>query len=255
MFIFKSVCLLVFGLFSLFQGLSALPTISYYTAVNAATHQTEFNTLSSQGYRIISLNVHGPSSSAEYSALWIQRPGPGWVAIHGVSASAYQSWFDEWSGKGYISTIVSATGAIGLEVFAGVMEQISVASWYQKCGLTAAQFEDQNAGALASRTILKNFDEYGTSSDRRYCGVWQASPNVDKSTLFTGLSAADYQTIFNQETTKPYWRPTVLSVSEDISCAALFTDTSVGNAWYARHDLTTTDLATVVTSQKQMAFT
>ena len=251
MYLSRSFAIVVICICSFLNVIFALPVSQYYVSVDAATHQTKFNQLSGQGYRIISLNVHGPSSSPRYTAVWVQRSGPAWVGIHGASASAYQTWFDQYSGQGYVSTVVTATGATGSAVYAGVMERISTPSWTQRCGLSATEFQNQNAGALSQKLILKYFDEFGTSSDRRYCGVWHTSTGVDKSSLFTGLSAATYQTTFNSETTKPYWRPSLLSVSEDLSYSAVFTDTSVGS-WQAKHGLTAPQLATEVTTQASL---
>jgi CubicO group peptidase (beta-lactamase class C family) len=187
-------------------------------------------------------------SSPLYSAAWVQKPGPTWVGIHGVSASAYQSWFNQYSGQGCISTIVSATGAVGSEVYAGVMEQTSIGPWNQQCGLTSSDLQNQNNGALSIKKILKSFDEYGTPTDRRYCGIWQTSPGVDKASVFTGLLSATYQSTFNSETSKPYWHPAALSISEDMSYSALFTDISIGG-WSARHGMTAADLTAESSSQ------
>jgi hypothetical protein len=72
-----------------------------YHGVTAAQHQTNFNKWSAQGYRMISLSVYGDPGNALYAAVWVQRPGPGWVAIHGVDAAGYQSFFTKWSNQGY----------------------------------------------------------------------------------------------------------------------------------------------------------
>jgi CubicO group peptidase (beta-lactamase class C family) len=227
-----------------------LPVWDYYVDVDTNGHQTKFNFYSSNGYRMVSLNAYGGSAATRYAAVWVQRSGPGYFAIHNANAQQYQAWFNQYSAQGYVSTIVTATGNPGSEVYAGVMEKISPGPWFQRCGISATDFQNANNGAFANRQLLKSFDEYGSASNRVYCGVWITDPGVDKSTLYTGLSAAAYQTVFNSETNKPYWRPTVLSVSDDITYAALFTDTSVGTSWYARHGLAAADLATEVANEK-----
>jgi len=47
-----------------------------YHGVNGAQHQAHVNTLSAQGYRMISLSVYGDSNSPLYAAVWVQRNGP-----------------------------------------------------------------------------------------------------------------------------------------------------------------------------------
>src|ERR1043166_8589540 len=65
-----------------------------YHGVNGAQHQTNFNNLVAQGYRMISLSVYGDPSNPLYAAVWIQRGGPAFIAVHGVDANGYQSFFN-----------------------------------------------------------------------------------------------------------------------------------------------------------------
>jgi len=94
-----------------------------YHGVDAAQHQAKFNTLSAQGYRMISLSVYGDAGLPLYAAVWVQRGGPAWVAVHGIDAAAYQSFFNKWTSQGYVPVLVSATGPIANAVFAAVFEQ------------------------------------------------------------------------------------------------------------------------------------
>lgn len=225
-----------------------LPAWQWYFGVDAATHQTNFNKWSTAGYRLISLSTYGTPSSNLYAAVWVQRAGVAWIAIHNSNGANYQTWFDNGVAAGYVSTIITVTGSGSSAIFAGVMEQISVGNWYQKCGLTEAQYSTENSNAIANRFILKSFTEYGTASSRQYCGIWYYNDQFDKYTAFSALSYGDYQNTFNSETTKPFWRPSYVTVSEDHTISAEFTDTDVG-VWYARHGLTGQDLQTVNTQQ------
>src|SRR5271167_2372092 len=98
-------------------------TFQAYHGVNAAQHQANFNTLSSQGYRMISLSVYGDPGSPLYAAVWVQRGGPAWVAVHGINAADYQTFFNTWTAKGYVPVLVSAAGPFANAVFAAVFEQ------------------------------------------------------------------------------------------------------------------------------------
>ena len=82
-----------------------------YHGVTGAQHQIHFNTLSAQGCRMISLSVYGDPGDARYAAVWLQRGGAGWVAVHGVDGAGYQSFFNNWTAKGYVPVLVSATGS------------------------------------------------------------------------------------------------------------------------------------------------
>jgi Bacterial tandem repeat domain 1 len=78
--------------------------------VTAAVHQANFNKLSSEGYRIISLSVYGDPGDPRYAAVWVQRQGPGWVAVHGVNSAGYQDFFNKSTAAGFVPVLVSATG-------------------------------------------------------------------------------------------------------------------------------------------------
>jgi len=219
----------------------SIPAWQFYPGATAAQHQTEFNKLWAAGYRMISLSVYGQPPDHLYAAVWVQRSGPLYFAIHDASASAYQSFFDSHSPDGYVSTIVTVTGPPSAPIFAGVMEQNGVTNWYQRCELTTSQYTMELSNAQANHYILKSFAEYGSSSDRRYCGVWYYNDQWDKYTTFVDESYGAYQTTFDAETTKPFWRPSYLSVSEDHQISSTFIDTDVGT-WVARHGMTARDL-------------
>ena len=73
-----------------------------YHGVTGAQHQANFNNLSAQGYRMISLSAYGDPGNLLYAAVWVQRSGPAWEAVHGVDAAGYQAFFDTWTAKGYV---------------------------------------------------------------------------------------------------------------------------------------------------------
>jgi hypothetical protein len=43
--------------------------------MTGAQHQTNFNNLFAQGFRMISLSVHGDPGDARYADVWVRRPG------------------------------------------------------------------------------------------------------------------------------------------------------------------------------------
>ena len=88
-----------------------------YHGVTAGQHQSNFDHLSAEGYRMISLSVYGDPGDARYAAVWVQRSGPAWVAVHGVNAAGYQSFFDNQTAHGYVPVLVSAAGTASDAVF------------------------------------------------------------------------------------------------------------------------------------------
>jgi len=72
-----------------------MPPFAAFHNITAADHQARFDELVPQGYRPISLNVSGDPSDTRYASVWVQRPGPSFVAMHQVSAAQYQAKLDE----------------------------------------------------------------------------------------------------------------------------------------------------------------
>ena len=225
-----------------------------YHGVTSAQHQTHFNSLSAQGFRMISLSVYGDPGDARYAAVWVQRQGAAWVAVHGVDSAGFQSFFNNWTAKGYAPVLVSATGASGNAIFAAVFEQGIAGAWLARHGMTsgpqanAGTFQNLNAMAAAGKMILRSLAIYGTASDRRYAAVWHANPGYVKWHVHPSDTAASYQVVFDAETQLPGYqlagyRPAYVALSGDHTYCSMFKDDVVGS-WVARHGLTAAEYQT-----------
>jgi hypothetical protein len=227
----------------------AIPPWKFYYNVTTDQHQTNFNTLSTTGYRMISLSLYGQPPNHHYAAVWVQRSGPSYYAIHEASGAAYQLFFDTHARDGYVSIIVTVTGPPSAPIFASVMEQNGVTNWYQLYGLTTTQYTTELQKAQANGYILKSFTEYGSPSDRRYCGVWYYNDQLENYTYFVDQSYAASQITFDSETQKHLRRLSYLSVSEDHQISSTYVDTDVG-PWLAIQGMTADDLQSVNADQQ-----
>lgn len=219
-----------------------------YHGVTAAQHQSNFNKFSAEGYRMISLSVYADPGDARYAAVWVQRSGAAWVAVHGVDANGYQAFFNNWTAKGFAPVLVSATGAASNAIFAAVFEQGVPAPWLARHGMTlgpashAGTFDNFNQTAVNQRLMIRSVAIYGTSGDRRYAAVWHANPIYVKWRVNEADPAASYQTTFNVDTQLPGYglhgyRPAYVALSSDQTYCSVFKDDVVGE-WTARHGLT-----------------
>ena len=57
-------------------------------------YQSEFDSLSGQGYRLRNICGYNVSGQDLYASIWDQSPGPAWVGMHRVVGSDYQTQFD-----------------------------------------------------------------------------------------------------------------------------------------------------------------
>lgn len=224
-----------------------------YHGVTAAEHQANFNKWYALGYRMISLSVYGDPGNALYAAVWVERGGPPWVAIHGVDAAGYQSFFTKWSKEGYYGVLVSATGTHNDAVFAAVFEQGNPGPWFGHHDMTPSDFAAGNTSALANGQMIRSFSIYGTPSDRRYAAIWLPNPTFVKWNVHPGDSASDYQVSFNAETQLPgvylnAYRPAYVALSTDATYCSVFKDDFVGH-WEARHGLSGSEYQNVFDQQ------
>ena len=235
-----------------------------YHGATGAEHQTHFNTFSAQGYRMISLSVYGEPNDARYAAVWVKRAGAAYVAVHGVNAAGYQSFFNNWTAKGFAPVIVSATGLVGSAIFAAVFEQGVSGPWLARHGMTsgpaanAGTFQNLIATAAAQKLILRSMTIYGAPNDRRYAAVWHANPGYVKWHAYAAETAASYQTAFNAETQLPGYglagyRPAYVALSDDHIYCAVFKDDVVG-PWVARHGLTSSEYQAEFDKQNAAGF-
>jgi len=218
----------------------AIPVWEYYYNVNSIQHQTNFNKWSGTGYRMISLSAYGQPPNHRYAAVWVQRAGPAYFAIHEATGSQYQTFFDTHAPDGFVSTIITATGQGNNAKFAGVMEKNGVTNWYQRCGLTHDQYVTELNKGFGTGYILKSFTEYGTSADRRFCGVWYHNDKLEKYAVFVDETYDQVQLTFNNQVSIPGRRLGYLSISEDHLVSSEYVNTNVGS-WFARLTRSTID--------------
>ena len=89
----------------------------------SADHQAHFDDLFPKGWRITSLSVYGARGDERYAAVWVNRTGPDWSAVHGVNSAGYVSAFDNAVAAGFRPVLLAATGPATDPVFAGTFEQ------------------------------------------------------------------------------------------------------------------------------------
>ena len=114
-------------------------TFQAYHGVTGAQHQTNFNNLSAHGYRMISLSVYGDPDDARYAAVWVQRSGPAWVAVHGVDALAIKPFSTTADGERLTRRSRVRDRRSSNAIFAAVFEQGIVGAWFARHGMTSGR--------------------------------------------------------------------------------------------------------------------
>jgi CubicO group peptidase (beta-lactamase class C family) len=218
-----------------------VPSFVAYHNVSADQHQQRVNELTPQGFRPIALGVSGDPADARYAAVWVQRTGPAWQAVHHIDAGEYQRWFTAFVAQGYAPVLVDATGPAANATFVALFEQGVTRPWFARHDLrwdpvtNPDTITHENQRAFNEGFIPRALAVYGTPADRRFAGVWIKN---DAPTPWSWWFADrdTHQRIFTAEMQAGV-RPTSMSVAPDWWQLSVFRDDRVG-AWSARHGIT-----------------
>jgi len=232
--------------------------IQAYHNNTGSQHQDRFNTLSKEGFRLISLSCYGDDDNPLYAAVWEKKDGPEWRGVHGATPAQYQAKFNELSKQGFNPTIITATGDGDDARFAGVFEKNGkgtstrfglreVRNWGES---DTVLFDYWNGSARANDMSLISITSYGgvDRGDRRYAAIWQDKGQNDNWYEVTLAEGSDeYQQAFNFWTSEatnsqgqvhsPY-TPTSVTVNTDgPRYGAVWTDGNPWGSWMAFHNM------------------
>jgi len=205
-----------------------------YHGISSADHQRRFDDLSSRGFRMVSLSVYGPPSDARYAAIWVQLPGPAYIAFHGRNANEYQGLVNVLKEQGYAPVLLSVTGGAGDAIFAGVFEELNI-SWRARHGISAAQLDSENALAAADGLVMRELCCYENPDNPLFAAIWHENPSNLHASWWRDFDAGGHQQIFNA-VAKGGGRPYVVITSDGSRYHSIFQDDEIGS-WTARHGI------------------
>jgi CubicO group peptidase (beta-lactamase class C family) len=204
-------------------------------------HQTQFDDLYPRGWRMISLSVYGARGDERYAAIWVERPGPDWSAVHGLDGAGYQVAFNTAVAAGFVPVLLAATGPANDPVFAGTFEQSAGPVPLTRFGLTrgavsdAATIDHWIDQANSNNWYPTSVAIYGAPGDRRYAAIFVANPDRICWTLGLDDAAQDHQSRFDA-LVPAGGTPSLVAVSPDTRCASIFADQRFPG-WVARHGM------------------
>ncbi|MCA8941062.1 MAG: serine hydrolase [Planctomycetes bacterium] len=199
----------------------------------ATEYQNTFDTLSAQGYRPITLSIHGAVGDERYSSVWINRAGPDWFGFHGATGPQYQAIADAACSVGYTPKILTATGSVANPRFAGVFEQTNTAC-YAFHGLDEAGFWDARNTARTAGWRILTADIYGDNGDPRYIVAFTEDPAGQSELIST--SATSYQDHFDVMSAG-HARPQLVATNDHGRYLSVWRSDHVGS-WVSHHAMT-----------------
>jgi len=209
----------------------------------SADHQAQFDSLYPKGWRMISLSVYGARGDERYAAVWVERVGPDWSAVHGINASGYVLAWNNNVAAGYRPVLLSVTGPANDPVFAGTFERSPKGPPLTRFGLIRGAVNDSNSidhwidQARTNGWYPTSLSIYGTSSDPWYAIIMEDNPDGICWTM-DGLldTAADHQARFDALVPAHARLVHVAVLPDGSRYASIFRDDQISN-WSAIHNL------------------
>ena len=89
------------------------------------------------GMQLMDASGYG-SNTTLYAALWVKTASqPTWQARHGLTATEYQSTFDQLTADGYHSVLMNDYATPGGPRFASIFHKSATGPWVARHNLTA----------------------------------------------------------------------------------------------------------------------
>jgi hypothetical protein len=171
--------------------------------VSAEQHQQEFDRLTREGYRLVDISGYTVGNQDLYASIWEQRPGPAWIARHGLTAAGFQQEFDRLVGQGYRLIDVSGYNLGGEDRYAGIWEQGPGPAWMARHGMTADQYQQEFNTLGGQGYRLVRISGWPSGGAARFAAIWErgeAPPWVARH----GMLSDVYQEEFFQRASEGY---------------------------------------------------
>ena len=224
---------------------AALAQVVAYHNVTAASHQTQFTTLSNQGYRLTQLAVAGGLSAPRYSAIWEQAAGPAWVSMSGLTPTQYVAQRTTWLAQGYRPKLITAAGA-GADAVVATMFVADGQSFADYVGISETTLNTHCATQRANGRRPVSADIYGTSATPLYTVVFEPNPDDTPWGCIVDATPSEFAETFNAFYEADA-RIGALGMAEDQRHVSVWYDDRVG-AWAARSNLTSSGWQTEFTT-------
>ena len=206
--------------------------------MNAGQYQATFDSLTSQGYRLVHVDGYAVGGSPQFAAIWNKTGGTAWVAHHNMTSAGYQQTFDQLGAQGYRLERVSGYESGGEALYAAIWSQRTGPAWQARHGMTGGQYQQTFDQLTGQGYRLVWVSGYGVAGEPRFAAIFEQSGGPPWMARH-GLSASDYQAAFDSAGAQGYRLTHVCGYSTGgaPSFAAIWRK-SAGQGWQARHNLT-----------------
>lgn len=151
----------------------AWPAWTAYNGVSVAQHQTNFNNLTAQGYRLVDQSATDINGTVTVAALYDKVNVGGWVASMQMTAAQYQTFFTSSCANAgrsisYLDVYVSG----GQPLFSAICDSVPTSAWNGAHGISAFTLQQDQETFHASGEATRLLVGYQNGSSASFGGVW-----------------------------------------------------------------------------------
>ena len=140
--------------------------------LNGSQYQQEYNKWKSKGYRLVHVSGYAISGKAHYAAIWEKRSGAAMATHHGMTSSVYQQKFNQYVGKGYRLTHVSAYTVSGKDYYAAIWEKRAGKKWTARHRMNNASYQNEFDNNYYTAYRIKSVSGYAIGGKAHYAAIW-----------------------------------------------------------------------------------
>ena len=195
--------------------------------LTGAQYQTEFNTLTGQGYRPIQVSGFASGNQAKFAAIFVKENNPPqWHARHNMTSAQYQDEFTDNSNQGYRLVDVSAYTVGGTDYYAAIWEKKANAPQvYARHRMTNSEYQSEVNEKASQGYRLVKVSGYSLSNSPRFAAIWEKTSGPVWAARHGLSGAQNYQDEFERlyyQGYRPVWVNGYTVSNQDVY-AAIFT--------------------------------
>jgi len=143
-----------------------------YHNVSQATHQANFNSLVSQGFRPVNISAVTSGGVRTFTALFDQANVGSFATLTGMTEAEYQTQFNANVAAGRHLSYINAFMESGVPKISAIWDQSSVGSWAARHGMTSAQYQAEYDARVAQGLLPRRVAGYETGGSARFASLF-----------------------------------------------------------------------------------
>ncbi len=148
------------------------PAFYAYHGLTSTAYMNKFNSLKNRGYTVKNRSIVKVSGKSYYTVLFVKTSVGSWRAKSGLTASGYQTEFNNNTAAGRRLSYLDVSSSGGVAKFNPVFNQKGSGAWQARHGLTQSQLTTKMSQLKAQGYNMRMIVGYQHGNGLRYAAMW-----------------------------------------------------------------------------------